>query len=228
MDGFIAWQSGGPLLTEPDVAITDFALAIECLVFSWVLLRKMGPIGTIQRLFALLFFTIAVGALLGGISHGFLLSGDTLESRIMWSATLLALGLTSLVSWHIGAEIQMTQPWRKATKSGAIVLFILYSLGVVCVTQTFELAVLNLAPALLFLLFGYIAVYRQHADMSVLIGIAGILLIFAASVLQQLGIGIHPVYFTHNAVYHVLQGLAFFMIFNSIATILNRLHDKTG
>jgi hypothetical protein len=37
-------------------------------------------------------------------------------------------------------------------------------------------------------------------------------MLFAAAA-QQAKIGIHPVYFDHNSLYHVLQAIALFMVF---------------
>jgi len=34
-----------------------------------------------------------------------------------------------------------------------------------------------------------------------------------ASYLQQRGVGLHPIYFNHNALYHALQAVALLLIF---------------
>jgi hypothetical protein len=41
----------------------------------------------------------------------------------------------------------------------------------------------------------------------------GLALSLAAALLQQLRVGIHPVYFNHNVLYHVLQALVLYLLF---------------
>jgi hypothetical protein len=50
-----------------------------------------------------------------------------------------------------------------------------------------------------------------------------VLVSVAAAGLQQAGIGIHPAYFDHNAVYHVLQGIALVLLYLGF-----RKHDAGG
>ena len=218
----------GLVLTEPNVALTDFALAIECFAITWLLWSRRPVSDTVQRLFAALFFTIGAGAVFGGITHGFLTSEEAVGSRAIWTATLLSLGLTAMVSWIIGARLLVPQPWWQAANFAAGVLFGLYALAVLFVTQAFEVAILDLLPALLLLLFGYVAAYRRNSEILVLMGISGILLVFVATGLQQFRVAIHPVYFTHNAVYHVLQGVALLLIFKSVPSVSNLDKAKSG
>lgn len=209
-------------MTEPDVALTDFALAIECAVIALAVRSGSAPIGPVHRGFAALFLTLAVGSALGGIWHGFLNSYDSTMSLIVWSATLLSLGLTGLVVWFLVSEFRLYRPLRGKIRSLGVVVFAAYGFAVVFVTQAFQLAVLNMLPALVLLLAGYVAEYRRRGEGALLFGVFGILLIFASSLLQQLGLDIHPVYFTHNAIYHVLQGVAFFMLFKSIDGLVEK------
>jgi len=43
---------------------------------------------------------------------------------------------------------------------------------------------------------------------------------FAASALQQLHVGLHPRYFNHNALYHLIQGIALALLFNALRLFL--------
>ncbi len=36
-------------MTEPDVTLTDYALAIECALFAWLLLSRAGPRVALRR-----------------------------------------------------------------------------------------------------------------------------------------------------------------------------------
>ena len=49
--------------------------------------------------------------------------------------------------------------------------------------------------------------------------LAGIISTFAAAGVQQTGLAMHPIYFNHNALYHLIQGLALFMVFWSVPAL---------
>jgi hypothetical protein len=55
--------------------------------------------------------------------------------------------------------------------------------------------------------------YRRTRNRPLALTITGLLLTFVAAGVQQAGIAVHPVYFNHNALYHVIQGVALFLIF---------------
>ena len=58
-----------------------------------------------------------------------------------------------------------------------------------------------------------IAGYRRRRLPALRWGIAGLGLTFLAAAVQRLNIAIHPHYFDHNALYHVIQGAGLWMIF---------------
>ena len=72
---------------------------------------------------------------------------------------------------------------------------------------------INYSPAALFLLIAFLTAYRREKHGAYLFGVSGMVLTFAAALCQQLGLGLHPIYFNHNAVYHVIQAVALFLIF---------------
>ena len=65
------------------------------------------------------------------------------------------------------------------------------------------------------LLIAFLLLYAKRREPPLLAGAAGLALGIAASVLQQRHVGIHPVYFNHNALYHLLQAVAFFLVFRT-------------
>jgi len=55
------------------------------------------------------------------------------------------------------------------------------------------------------------AVRDGHRNATLASG--AIVLMLAAAVLQQLHVGLHPVWFNHNALYHLLEGIALAVLF---------------
>jgi uncharacterized membrane protein YgdD (TMEM256/DUF423 family) len=60
---------------------------------------------------------------------------------------------------------------------------------------------------------GFLFAYRRRGRPPFLVGFLGICLMLFAAAAQQAKLGIHPRYFDHNALYHLLQAIALFMVF---------------
>jgi len=198
-------------MTEPDVTLTDFALAAECAVFCALALRWAASNQRLRYWWVVLFASIGLGSLLGGIVHGFVEPGPTSET--LWRATLLSLGLTTLATWTIGAQLALREPAATWVRGAAIAQVIVYTIVVLFVSSTFIVAIATYVPATLFLLVALVLTYRRAPHRALAYGIGGLVLTFVAAAVQQLRIAIHPVYFNHNALYHVIQGVALFLIF---------------
>src|SRR5213083_2011568 len=120
-------------MTEPDVALTDYALALECTVFAYLLQRKEH---------ALFFGSAAVASLAGGTVHGFFLDARTLGNTVLWRLTLIA----------IGARVLFPLPTARRISIAAAAAFAAYCVVTVFITQEFRAAVVFYLPAVVFLL----------------------------------------------------------------------------
>lgn len=201
------------MITEPDVTLTDYGLALECALFTYLLHQHGDWHNSLRAWFLLFFGSVGLAALAGGTVHGFFLDADTVGSAILWPATLIATGLTALSAWAIGARMLFPVPLSRWIAIAAAVEFVAYSIIVLLVTQEFWVAIINYLPALLFLLVSFCGAYGWTREVKLLVGLLGLTLIFAASWIQQSGIALHPIYFNHNALYHLIQAGALFMIF---------------
>ena len=200
-------------LLEPDVALTDFGLAAECALFAgWLYAR--APAGKpVLGWFMILFAALGIGALLGGITHGFLGDPQSVAYRVVWVATLLAIGVVALASWAIGAHLLFTGSGAQRVLLLAGVLFALYTVVVLFFSQSFAVAVINYVPAAAFALAAFVLTYVRRRAATMLPGIAGLLLTFTAAAIQQGGIALPALGLTHNALYHLVQALALLLIF---------------
>ena len=218
-------------MTEPAVTLTDYALAIECAVFVFALLRLDARDRTLRFWFVVFFASIGAASVLGGTVHGFFLAASSPGRRILWPATLLAILVTSLAAWTIGAILQLDERRAAIVRRLAIAQLVLFSLVVLFVTSKFYVGIIAYLPSTIFLLFALLTTYRHRPDPAVRWGITGLALTLAAAAVQQLHIGIHPVYFNHNALYHVIQGAALGMMFLAARSIsrawppIRRSHD---
>ena len=201
------------MITEPDVTVTDYLLAIESALLAYLLVRNGDQRNPLRPWFAVFFGSIGLAAITGGTVHGFFLDMDTLGYRVLWPLTLVAIGVTALAAWFIGARICFSPRVVGWVSVFAGVEFAAYCLVVLFITHSFSVVVMNYLPAVIFLTAVFSLKLIQARERRVLIGLVGLLLTFVAAGVQQGGISLHPTYFNHNAFYHLLQAVALFMIF---------------
>ncbi|HUF13368.1 MAG TPA: hypothetical protein VMN78_09730 [Longimicrobiales bacterium] len=200
-------------MTDPDVTLTDYAIALECAVFCVLAMRWAEARPGVRRWWLTMFASIAAGALFGGTVHGFFLDPDTAGYAILWPATLLALGVTSTAMWFIGARLQLREPVATWVRRAAVAQLLAYAAIVLFVDRRFVVAIATYLPATVFLIVVMTLAYRRARSRPAACAVVGLALTFVAAAVQQLGIAIHPVYFDHNALYHVIQGVALLLIF---------------
>jgi hypothetical protein len=198
-------------LLEPAVALTDLGLALENALFA-ALLATTRPAERAMRGAWLVFFAaLALAALLGFVSHGWIADKGSLAQRIVWSATLLGIGVIALSATAIAARLACeTRAAHRITRA-ALWLGAAYALIVLLGYRRYVIAIAAYLPAALFLLYAFMR--RQRERPALRAGIAGIVLTLAAAGVQQLGIGLHPLHFNHNALYHLIQALALALLF---------------
>jgi hypothetical protein len=206
------------MIAEPDVTLTDYGLAIECALLAVFLYHTPTSALRLRLHFVVFFCAVGLAALLGGTEHGFLLDKTTPLHTAVWKGTLVAIGVSALAAWLAGAELIASTPARWI-KAGAVVLFIGY-LFAVARSDAFLVAIVHYLPAVIFLLAVFAWHYARGRDPPYLWGALALLLTFAAAGVQQARIGLHPVLFNHNALYHLIQAVALLSLFLAARGIL--------
>jgi Family of unknown function (DUF6962) len=200
-------------MTEPDVTLTDYALAIECALFASLIYFRGDPATPLRPRFALLFAAISIATFTGGTVHGFFPDPETLGYRILWTATLIAAGLAAFATWAIGARLWLSEKAERRLFTLALTEFLAYAATVLFVSQEFWIAIVNYLPPTLFLLIVFYELHRHMKIRELQVGTIGWVLTFVAAAVQQGRIALDPVYFNHNSLYHVIQAIALFLIF---------------
>ena len=216
------------MIAEPDVALTDYALVVESLLFStWIYRRR--PANSLKLWFVLLFGSIGLAAFVGGTVHGFLTDPRSRVTTICWSITMIILGITALSEYGIGARLMFAPRSGNVVILAAVLMFAVYVAIVVTWNNTFRIAVINYIVGLLFLATALLRLYAGNRRRAALIGFVGLLLTVAASAAQQAHIAIHPHYFNHNALYHLLEAIALLLLYLSARSLVSTavpLEDK--
>ena len=205
------------MIAEPDVTLTDWALSVEAGVLAILAARAGTP-----RAWVVFFGSIAVAALLGGISHGFF--PDTADPRAaaLRRTTLLALGVTSAAAFSASAGALLnTTPARRVTLS-AIGLATVYAAVVSVVTDAFAVAIAAYLPATAFLFVAFVAVYRATGATAPLAGAIGVGVLLLGSWVQWRGIAASALGLGHNALYHVIEMIALPLLYRGARGVTAR------
>ena len=202
-------------MTEPAVTLTDYGLTILCWFLAW---RARAGIREALRPWAIgLFAGSGAAALFAGTVHGFFGDPATLGYRVLWPATILSVGATGLAAWGLGARVGgISAAGRRLTRI-AVAAFVLWGALVLAGRQAFVMAIVFYLPAVIYLTARFAQVFRRQATRSRLEALIGFGLTYAAAAIQQLQIPIHPVWFDHNALYHVVQAIAFVLLFRGVS-----------
>lgn len=189
---------------EPAVVLTDLALAILGAVLSWRLTGRG----------AVIMGGLASAAFWGAIFHaffpdrtatplGFVAWLPVAISILIVAAALLALALAILAP-SLPVSLRRTIVVIYAVGFASIVLFI---------DESFSTIVRLYGPTLaLGLGAAALAAIRTRSGGWALVAV-GLTVSAAAALLQQARVALHPVYFDHNALYHVVQGGALVLLY---------------
>src|SRR3989338_608792 len=204
------------MMTEPDVTLTDYVLTLECIFFAcclWKASPKNEKISLFRKYAISFFLSISIASLTGGTVHGFFLDESSFGYRILWPSTLISIGAAAWASWCLSFYLLFPPHMFQTMKLLATVGFALYSFVILFITQIFFVAIINYLPAVVFLFVVLLILYHRSREPRLWFGLSGLIFLLVAPFVQQLQISLHPLYFNHNAFYHLLQGIAFFLIY---------------
>lgn len=193
-------------MTEPDVALTDYGVTLECSLFAWLLFRGRPPASGLRRLFAIFFGSTGLAALAGGTVHGFFLDEGSVAGALLWRIALVALGLSTFAAWSIGGRMLLRERPAHVLQLLAGVECVAYGIVVLALDQRYSLAIANYAPAVVWLGVALLVTQRTA-------GVIGVVLTVLAAIVQRRHIALSPGYFNHNALYHGIQMTALALIF---------------
>ena len=200
-------------MTEPDVTLTDYALAVETLLFAYLLMRRTTANDAARNWLAALFLSLTAAAALGGTSHGFFADESSPGYRILWPLTMISIGSAAAAGWGFGAAVMFGARIARMIGLLAGIGLAVYCGVILFVSEDYLVAIVTYLPASLIIMAAFGRAFHRTRARSAVFGVVGIVLTFVAAAVQQAGISIHPTYFNHNALYHVIQGVGLFLVF---------------
>jgi hypothetical protein len=213
----------GITIHEPDVVLTDLGLAF---LGAWFASRLADPAsrGSLELVPAVLMAGLASAAFWGAVFHGFFPGEtETVPGFIAWIPVSLSIVVAASALLELGLRVLAPALGERTRRRVVAVYAAAFAAVVLLVDESFGSIVRFYVPALLLFLLG--AMVRAIRDRGGWISIAlGLGLSAVAALLQQLQVALHPVYFDHNAVYHMVQAAALVMLYAGF----RRIADATA
>ncbi|MCE7735162.1 MAG: hypothetical protein GPJ54_09815 [Candidatus Heimdallarchaeota archaeon] len=200
-----------PKITEPMTMITDYLIALELIIFIFLL---KPSISNLPRLyFVFLFLATAIGAISGGTSHGFTEYLGEDRHKLTWLLTVqsIAVGTTFF-------ELAIISEYFSSITKIILIILILIQLVMYQIwirgqdEVTFLSVIINYGGTMIISLLFLIFRYWQEDEQSVEYLIIGIVIAFFAAGIQQSGYKLHK-HFNHNDLYHVMQMVALYFFY---------------
>jgi hypothetical protein len=190
--------------------LTDYVLAGVASVQACGLVRANDS--RAARLWALAFLAAAASALVGGSVHGFGFAMPCPLEKLLRVGTVMGVGLlgTSLLAGVVFAAVRpgWGRHWLLALCAAKLAFYLAW----VAYHPQFRFAAYDSLPSGL-LVQGFLVHWRgRGGPPEATQGAAGLGLSIAGAVFQQAGLGIHPVWFNHNDLYHVIQAVALVLV----------------
>jgi hypothetical protein len=200
-------------LHDPDVVLTDVGLALLGAYLGWRLWRASSGM-KLRKAGAVLMAALASAALWGAIFHAFFPQGTgTRTGRLAWMPVSLSIVAASATMFNLALRIMAPGLAPHIRRCGVAAYGASFAAVVLLVDNSYRSIVSFYVPALLLLLLASGQQLIRQGGWGWTLITTGLLLSGAAAVLQQLRVSIHPVYFDHNAVYHVVQSIALVFLY---------------
>ncbi|MFN0053244.1 MAG: DUF6962 family protein [Planctomycetales bacterium] len=213
-------------MLEQGVTLTDYGLALECVVCAALLARTKTSRTSLRAAGICFFLFLGVSTAAGGTVHGFFPDENSPPGRFLWNVTLQTLGLAAMSAWLLGAGFFAAGRKGHWLALAAFPQVGLYGANVALVTQEFWITMTIYLPAALLLLSAFGCAWWRTRQPFLLVGGTGLTLTFVAALIQVQKIGIHPEYFNHNALYHVVQAVALAMLSFGTRTLVGTFREE--
>ena len=205
-------------LAEPTTALTDLVLALLALGFSLQLIpyaRRLRQESI--RAWGLAFGALSVGALSGGVSHGFAPQLSEAAYAIVWRITLYSIGVASyyMVAGTARAALRhQIGSWMILVAAVKLAGYLYWT----TVRPEFSMAVYDYVPNMLAVLVMGMMLKRRRRDPAGFWLAAGVVVSFLAAGIQLSGLALAE-NFNHNDLYHVIQMLALVLFYRGASRL---------
>ena len=198
-----------PVFYSPTTAITNYMMGCIGLYLGWQTLQIQGSLFHI--LWACSFFSLSLGAFLGGSHYVFGPRLPNYITKVIWMLTLIFVGTTGLFLAGSAATFYINETGKFGLMLGSAILVIKYVLGL-NKNDTFHYAIKFYVTLIILALIGFIPAFFSLGYTGALQIVIGLLVNLSAAGVQVSGLTLHK-HFNHNDLFHVIQVLGMILIF---------------
>ncbi len=207
-------------MREPSVMITDYILSLLSLYWGIRFFRRGRNYGQYEDyLWALMYLSVSLGAVLGGTHHGFIEKLHPIVSIVFWKSTLIAIGVAGLalmLVWNLKFSRLIGRGFLNAI---SLVYFCIY-IGLTLFKNEFYFVVGYYFPIVIVVMVSSFVEYKRNRDKRYLAIGWGMALALGGSIFQVAGLDIHR-YFTKSDVYHAVQMVGLYTIYRGYFYLKN-------
>lgn len=195
-------------MSEPITTLTDYAIALQCLLLAALLWPRRS---WATRLWSLAFVCTGLAAGLGGTLHGFAVHWSAPKIQVLWSGLIYSLGLASLcmlVGSGVGLLPRRWWHWfglAALTKSGVYAAQAMHY-------NSFDYAVADYLSAMGVILALLIVARWSGGCTPATLGLAGGIGVSGLAAIAE-GSGIRLGGLTHNDIFHLIQMVALVLFY---------------
>ena len=198
-----------PVFYSPTTAITNYMMGCIGLYLGWHTLQIQGSLFHI--LWACSFFSLSLGAFLGGSHYVFGPRLPNYITKVIWMLTLIFVGITGLFLAGSAATFYINETGKIGLMLGSAILVIKYVLGL-NKNDTFHHAIKFYVTLIILALIGFIPAFFSLGYTGALQIVIGLLVNLSAAGVQASGLTLHK-HFNHNDLFHVIQILGMILIY---------------
>jgi hypothetical protein len=205
-------------LSEPTTALTDLLLALLALGFALQLTpysRRLRQESI--RDWGLAFGALSVGALAGGVSHGFAAHLNPAAYAVVWRITLYSIGFASyyMVAGTARAALRhRVASWLIVVAAVKLAGYLYWT----TVRPEFRMAVYDYVPGMAAVLVMGMMLKRRRRESAGSWLAAGVVVSFLAAGVQLSGLTLAE-NFNHNDLYHVIQMAALVLFYRGASRL---------
>ena len=197
-------------IAEPSTTISDYILAAACFVFA---ARARACVSLPSRLWVLTLFATGMAALLGGTYHAIHLNMPPLAARVLWTATLLAIGVAGFGFASGAAAAALREGVARSVRMILTLKLVVFAL-MIAIKPLFGTAVADYGvAAVIAAVLAGARFKRDRAEWArwvlIAIVVAGVAALFLLVPFGRRG------YFDERDVYHVVQIGAMYAIYRA-------------
>lgn len=203
----------GITISEPMTTVTDYLVTGFGFSFGLrLMVSGPGRIQAAQKLWALAFLFIGIGALLGGTSHGFVTYLGDDANHYIWKGTVYAIGLSMLFA--VSGTITAASPGPTARFLLHVVNVLGFAIYAVWMIghDGFVYVIYHYVPAMLAIAIIHGWMFAGNRAPGAPWVIAGVTVSLAGAVIQQSGFTLDR-HFNNNDLYHVIQIIGLYLLF---------------